>query len=186
VHQIWKGIIERCYSETNPSYYTYGAKGVEVCEYWHNFQNFAEWYQNHAVYDTNISLQIDKDILFPDSNTYSPETCVAVSSYINNLVRKHPKSDMLMGVSKSSKASKFQASIKSDKGYTGLGSFTSETEAHKAWQKAKINRLLEVLDRYRKEVFYRCEVEDALLKLVNEIESDLMFGRVTTKFYQEG
>lgn len=42
-YEVWKGILRRCYDEAKrkelPSY-----KDVSLCEEWHNFQVFSEWY----------------------------------------------------------------------------------------------------------------------------------------------
>lgn len=38
----WKSMIQRCTNKNNPSYYRYGAKGIEVCERWYKFENFLE------------------------------------------------------------------------------------------------------------------------------------------------
>ena len=43
-YKMWYHMLERCYSksyiETNSTY-----KDVVVCDEWHNFQNFAKWFE---------------------------------------------------------------------------------------------------------------------------------------------
>lgn len=33
-HDLWRGMINRCYDERSPSYPYYGAKGIKVCARW--------------------------------------------------------------------------------------------------------------------------------------------------------
>lgn len=75
-YEKWTGIMERCYlnPEKYPAYY---GKCI-VCEEWHNFQNFAEWFEENKYYVSDSRLNIDKDILFPKCNIYSPKTCLLV------------------------------------------------------------------------------------------------------------
>ncbi len=39
-YNSWQSMFARCYDKNNPSYRYYGAKGIEVCEAWHKFENF--------------------------------------------------------------------------------------------------------------------------------------------------
>ena len=45
-----RNMIARCHNTDNGSYYKYGAKGVTVCDRWHNFDNF---------YDDNVEQFIE-------------------------------------------------------------------------------------------------------------------------------
>ena len=39
---IWRGMKRRCYDQTTPEYFYYGARGISICERWHTFSNFLE------------------------------------------------------------------------------------------------------------------------------------------------
>lgn len=41
-YNCWKKMMYRCYKETDPSYQWYGARGIKVCERWHEARNFIE------------------------------------------------------------------------------------------------------------------------------------------------
>jgi len=46
LYDAWRGMIRRCYDYKDKlKNLTY--KGVTVCEEWHNFQNFAAWYNEN-------------------------------------------------------------------------------------------------------------------------------------------
>jgi hypothetical protein len=80
-YNVWKGILMRCYVEAVPAYEYYGAKGVTVHPDWHNYQNFAEFYEcNHKE-----GQDLDKDILQQgiEKKVYGPTTCVFVSRQVN-------------------------------------------------------------------------------------------------------
>lgn len=40
IYRIWHGIKDRCYNKGAHGYENYGARGIEVCERWHDFKNF--------------------------------------------------------------------------------------------------------------------------------------------------
>lgn len=81
----WKNMISRCYSTTH-QYHTY--KDCIVCEEWHNFQTFAQWFNDNYYSCSEERMNLDKDILIKGNKTYSPETCVFVPQHINALFIK--------------------------------------------------------------------------------------------------
>lgn len=79
-YEVWSSMIRRCYStksqEKHPTY-----KGCSVCNEWHNFQNFSEWFE----FNYSAGLHIDKDIKIKGNKIYSPETCIFVTQSINTV-----------------------------------------------------------------------------------------------------
>lgn len=68
VYKIWQEMIRRCYLPKHPFYRYYGAMGVTVCDEWHDFIAYADWYyENHIA-----GCQVDKDA--NGSKVYSPAT----------------------------------------------------------------------------------------------------------------
>lgn len=86
-YETWRGMIRRCYDpyklNKNPTYID-----CYVCEEWHNFQNFAEWYYKNYYEIEGQRTELDKDILCKGNKIYSPETCVLVPQRINSLFIK--------------------------------------------------------------------------------------------------
>lgn len=40
-YQVWIDMVRRCYNEKHPAFKWYGAKGITVCDEWHNsFESF--------------------------------------------------------------------------------------------------------------------------------------------------
>lgn len=43
LYGVWANMMRRCYTTTSTDYQMYGARGITVCDEWHNFSKFAEW-----------------------------------------------------------------------------------------------------------------------------------------------
>lgn len=82
VYSIWRQMLSRCYNKDNPKYHRYGGRGYYVCEEWHNYQNYYEWYKENYI----EGFQVDKDLTSPESKCYSPETCSFVPYHINTML----------------------------------------------------------------------------------------------------
>jgi hypothetical protein len=71
---IYKGMIQRCYSKNNSSYKNYGARGIKVCDEWlgeNGFINFKNWSLNNG-YIEGEDLSIDRANV---NKGYSPDNC---------------------------------------------------------------------------------------------------------------
>lgn len=90
-YNVWSNVLQRCYDPyIINKYITY--KDCYVCEEWHNFQNFAKWWDKY-IYDCNgEQMALDKDILIKGNKIYSPDTCLIVPQRINTLFIKRDKS----------------------------------------------------------------------------------------------
>jgi hypothetical protein len=79
----WHGMMIRCYCESEkkrrPTY-----SDCSVCDEWHNFSNFLDWFYEHH----KDGWHLDKDILVKGNRVYSPDTCCFVPSDINGLFVK--------------------------------------------------------------------------------------------------
>ena len=90
-YKVWHSMLQRCYDpklqEREPTY-----RGCTVCDKWHNFQTFAEWYNDNYYQIHGEVMCLDKDILIKGNKIYSPETCCFVPEKINTLFVKSDKS----------------------------------------------------------------------------------------------
>ena len=84
VHSVWVGMKKRCYQKGSENYKSYGAKGVTICDEWHDFTNFASWYLRNYV----EGYEIDKDLYshVGESKCYSPDTCTFLPPRLNTLL----------------------------------------------------------------------------------------------------
>lgn len=81
-YNVWRNMINRCYSSDDAAYSNYGARGVTVSDEWHNFQNFAAWYYSNRP-DDGKKYHVDKDIKCDGNKIYSPDTCLFVTQAEN-------------------------------------------------------------------------------------------------------
>ena len=145
----WHSVLQRCYNEktleNHPSY-----KDVIVCEEWHNFQNFAEWFEEDWKEWMDDKWELDKDILFKGNKIYSPETCCFVPNEINIVLTssKAKRGELPIGVHKSN-SGRYKSQIKSNSIVRYLGTFDTPEEAFQAYKTAKEECIKEVADKWK-------------------------------------
>ena len=80
-YYCWIMMLRRAYDEKyhkrQPTY-----KNVTVCKEWHNFQNFAEWFDSQEF---DIGYNIDKDLLKEGNKIYCEEYCTMIPGWLNRL-----------------------------------------------------------------------------------------------------
>ena len=143
----WHSMINRCYDqkyqEKQPTY-----KGCIVDERWHNFQVFAEWFENNHVEDWHL----DKDILVKGNKIYSPETCCFVPREINNLFFKSNTRKGNLPIRVKKKSNRFEVQISKDCNRIYIGIFNTPEEAFQAYKTAKEKHIKEVADKWKRQI----------------------------------
>lgn len=76
-YSVWRSMLQRCYDESCNSYRFYS--DCSVCIYWHNFQNFAEWYYSNY----KDGHHVDKDTKLKGNKIYSSSTCLFIPAKEN-------------------------------------------------------------------------------------------------------
>ena len=147
-YQNWTCMIRRCYDEKLKERYSAYYGDCFVCEEWHNFQNFAKWW-NENIYRVGAErMHLDKDILFDGNRMYSPNTCVISPQRINMLFMKKPnKYNLPNGIKPSSKG-------RYESKYNGkyLGVFDSIEDAIVAHDMAKSEALIQIANEYKDKI----------------------------------
>ena len=136
-YRAWKDMLTRCYSskfqEKKPTYI-----GCSVSEEWLRFSNFKRWMDKQDF----EGKQLDKDLLFAGNKVYSGETCIFVTSTVNNFTtdRGNDRGEWLIGVNWNKRAGKFKSQCCNPftEKQEHLGYFLCEKEAHKAWLSRKL------------------------------------------------
>jgi hypothetical protein len=135
----WSSMMMRCYSkrfqEKHPTYI-----GCTIADEWHNFQNFATWYDQNYYEITGYRTHLDKDILVKGNKTYSSDTCVFVPQFINGLFIKGDSSrgDLPIGVRlNKSNPNRYEARCNDNGQQLFLGSFTEIEDAFHAYKEHK-------------------------------------------------
>lgn len=138
-------MLERCYNlehqERQPTY-----KGCKVDERWHNFQNFAQWYEENY----KESCVLDKDILVKGNKIYSFKNCCFVPQDINNLLIKANsiRGKYPIGVSLH-KEGRFQVRLNIYGKRIYLGLFDTYQQAFQAYKITKEQYIKEMAEKWR-------------------------------------
>ena len=66
---IWSSMKRRCENPNMQNYKYYGARGVRVCDAWHDFPTFKAWAESHGYVDGLSIDRIDSD------GNYEPDNC---------------------------------------------------------------------------------------------------------------
>lgn len=139
-YKCWHSMISRCYNpkeqQKHPTY-----KGCIVCDEWKYFSNFKKWFDENYKY----GYELDKDILSKNNKYYSPQTCLFIPKYINNLIRTRTDGVNKMGVFYDKRIKKYIARTT----FNGKTKYSkicnSEEEAYQEYKKIKyleINRVV--------------------------------------------
>lgn len=78
LYQVWQGMIKRCENINSKCYKYYGARGIKVCDEWHNPKIFIEWCLENGW---KQGLSIDR---INNNGNYEPSNCRFVDSKIQN------------------------------------------------------------------------------------------------------
>ena len=147
-YRTWYQMLRRCfniqYKEEKPTY-----KNAVCCEEWLSYENFCIWLQSQENYEIWKTLKwsaIDKDILIKGNKIYSPENCLLVAVYVNNLFVKHDalRGNYPIGVHKLD--NKYVASCTNsiENRHVVIGLYNSIEEAFKAYKEYKENLIKEI------------------------------------------
>ena len=149
-YKYWSAILRRAYSENK--YHTY--KNVIIYEEWHNFQNFAEWFEENYNPEYMQGWHLDKDILIKGNKVYSPETCAFVPAEINSLIVKANsiRGDYPIGVNYSKPNRKYIATYNRENKKIYIGSYNTPEEAFQAYKTEKEKYIKEIADKYKNQI----------------------------------
>ena len=135
-----------------------------MCDEWHNYQNFAKWFEENR-YEVNERLHIDKDILFPRTNIYSPETCLLVPQTINMMFMNKPnKRGLPNGIVQ------YKSGYLAKYNHQQLGIYPTVELAYEAYSNEKEKAIKELAETYKNIIPKR--VYDALYAYKFDIRND--------------
>jgi hypothetical protein len=169
-YTTWNHMITRCYDkkyhEIKPTY-----KDCTVAEEWHNFQNFATWWDENYYEIDGEKMHLDKDILMKGNKVYSPDTCILVPQTVNSLFlkRNSKRGDLPIGVSWHKRDKRYTSTYRDGKGSVHIGNFSSSEEAFNAYKFCKEKYIKEVAEKYKVEIpeklynalyLYEVEIDD--------------------------
>lgn len=135
-YTTWQSMLRRSYcSKYHARQPTY--LGCSVSDEWLEYQEFANWFENHEYSDRGY--QLDKDLLTPGNKIYAPDRCVFVPQKLNKLLTDHgaARGQYSQGVYFKKGHNKFVARIAIDGKQKHLGHYDNELEAYHVYKEAK-------------------------------------------------
>lgn len=156
---VWHSILHKCYSDhykEKPNYY----EDCTVCDEWHKFSAFYEWFKENYKHGYVIS----KNIIVKDNKVFSPDNCCFVPKRLTQLLvgGKILRGGCLMGVGKLK--NKYIARLRiQDNKQIVLGIFDTEEEANRVYKIEKEKYVKEVAEIYYSETKISKKVYDALM-----------------------
>jgi hypothetical protein len=149
--KTWHGMLKRCYKDKyKEKFPTYNE--CIVCDEWHNFQNFAAWYDQNYYEIENERMELDKDILVKGNKIYSPDTCVFVPKKINYLFLKCDarRGDLPIGVYQHTETKKYVANCSDgNKKTINLGCYTTPEKAFSVYKIYKEKLIKQFAEHYK-------------------------------------
>jgi hypothetical protein len=151
--KTWRSMIGRCYDEKelkkHPTYL-----GCSVCDSWHNFQNFAEWFNENYKSDIMKGWHLDKDILIKGNKIYSPNSCCFVPFEINQTIKKDKEikknNNLPIGVTKYK--NKYRVFVNSNKKLNYFGTFDNVFDAFLVYKKEKESRIKSIAEKWKNKI----------------------------------
>lgn len=152
-YKVWYDMLRRGYEDKykrkHPTY-----KDCTVCEEWHNFQNFAKWYEDNYYEVGDEVMCLDKDILVKHNKIYSPEYCIFVPQTINKIVelRSNNRGDMPVGVYNHKKQGLIVQCSSPYSSNRYLGTFKDKEEAFLTYKYYKEGVIKRLADDYKDKI----------------------------------
>lgn len=168
-YEMWENMLKRCYSN-NRGKRSKSYEDCFVCEEWHNFQNFAKWYEENYYEVEGQKMCLDKDIKYKNNKVYSKETCFIVPERINTLFERGriSKKNEPMGVNYHKSKGKYVARCNVGKDRIWLGHYDTKEQAFSVYKPFKENYIKQIADEYEKLI--PKELYDAMYKYEVEID----------------
>jgi len=154
-YEVWNGMLKRCYNkEWRDKQGRQSYEGVTVCIEWHNFQNFAKWFNENKP---EGDYALDKDLKIIGNRQYSPESCTFLPVRVDSLFTgTMDDRDLPRGVHFCKNKKKYivqlhkgDVTAKGNPKQTYLGAYTSKDDAIRAYREAKIEVVSKVAEEYK-------------------------------------
>lgn len=169
----WRNMLRRCYdvNDTQNASYLY----TTVCDEWLTFSNFKSWMETQD-WEEN---ELDKDLL-GDGSVYDSKSCVFIPKWLNDGLGNRSGGINSLGCTLNKKRNYYRAKIKCFGTFICLGEHPTMYEAHRAWQKAKIEWFEECISRLSSH-YRRDEVVTALKDKITILEYEIENNLTTNK-----
>ncbi len=94
LYPVWRNMLGRCENPLSEKYPLYGARGIKVCEEWHNPKSFIDWVLANGY---ERGLQIDR---INNDGNYEPNNCRFATRKQNQRNKRNNHILTINGISK--------------------------------------------------------------------------------------
>ena len=144
VYTTWTDMLKRAYCQEfkklHPTY-----KDVTVCEEWHCFQNFAEWFEKTNKKHMK-GWHLDKDFSIKDNKIYNPSNCIMLPAKINVFFSGNIKENMTTRIKLRNKI--YVVTIKLNGKVFEVGRYLNLEVAKEEYKIAKRNHYINTINEY--------------------------------------
>jgi hypothetical protein len=178
---LWNNLKSRCREgsaqrKNSTSY-------VQIENHFDNYDVFTEWCQGQYGYmnksASGIYWNLDKDLLHHGNKIYSPDTCMFIPLSVNTVMMASDvcRGKFPVGVQPhyQVKKTRYTATCRRRDGSGYVGIYDTPEEAHKAWQLAKVDRILEEASDHPEHI----KMYEALMWHIDRIRNDYENDRET-------
>lgn len=179
-YQCWADMKIRCDNEKNKYYDYYGGRGITYDSKWKTFEGF--WEDMKDTYEDDLTLnRRDND------GNYCKENCEWDTKNFQGHMRRKLKGTRLesIGMVQNTDNLKFYARIRINEQSVGLGTYTTELKAAKAYDDAseivygdRPNKTIKIEDEIYKEVLWYLENKDKDIRKIKNPASKLNSAQV--------
>lgn len=160
-YRTWYNMLHRAYCpKRHAKQPTYA--DCSVADEWLEYQDFADWFENHEY--SNRGYQLDKDLLIPGNKIYTPDRRTFVPRQLNTLLNDcgAARGQYPQGAILNKRNNKFMARIRINGKDKYLGNFDTEQEAYQAYKEAKEANVKRMANHWQDDI--AANVYDSLLK----------------------
>ena len=148
-YSVWANLLKRCYTDYKGNSCKTNYKDVVVCDEWHNYQNFAKWYEENTVKfkQYGVTPFIDKDLKIKDNFLYSPETCLLLPNILNCTVRGRVTTSIYQGITE--RNGKYTVRLMFKGKNITIGRYGTLQDAIDHYQAEKVKNLRNLADEFK-------------------------------------
>lgn len=126
-------------------------------------------------------MSLDKDLIRQGNTVYGPDACCFVPQFVNAalVTRESSRGPNPLGTWQEKNRQGYRAAVNTPEGRIKLGTFATKESAHRAWQEAKVEVLLDILARYRELKCYDQRVGVGIHRAICQLMTNINARRET-------